>query len=337
MSEAQPQADGLPKKVIHSVKERFGVSFDVDIEGYDKPWDTPMFKTPARIQNYHWREDLLMELMLFWYSGDRALKLIGETGAGKTELIKQFCATLNLPLLMTVGTPRTEAYQLIGGQVPSGQGFVYRDSVLGLAARHGVTVLIDEYNVIDPGEATGLNAFLEGNPYTIPETGETLIPHPECRIIVTQNPKSAGYRGRQTQDLANDDRFVDIRVTYMPEAEEVALLQRDIQQIGMGLPNPPSADAIDVMAKNFVKYANNVREKFMGRSDAAGALPCTMSTRTLRRWVRWTMGAAMTMPKGHSAAHYALRRVLSNRQTPEVAEALHRTLEAATGEQEFGA
>jgi cobaltochelatase CobS len=333
----QPAQVAVPNKKVFSVKDTFNVSFDVDVEGYDMPWDTPMFKTPARMPNYHWREDLLMDLLLWWYSGDRALKLIGHTGTGKTEMIKQFCAYLNLPLLMPSATPRTEAAQLIGGMAPSSEGFVYMDAALGIAARHGVLALIDEYNVIDPGEATGLNAFLEGNPYTIHETGETLVPHPEFRIVATQNPKTSGYRGRNTQDLANDDRFVDLVVPYMDAGQEVELLSNDIRDVGSRLPNPPAPDAVTTMAKNFVEFANEVRAKFMGTSDEAGALPCTMSTRTLRRWVRWTMGAALTVRAGHSAAHYALRRVLTNRQAPEVAEALHKMLEATTGELETGA
>jgi hypothetical protein len=88
------------------------------------------------------------------------------------------------------------------------------------------------------------------------------------------------------------------------------------------------------MAASFVAYANEVRRRFMGVNDDAGALPCTMSTRTLLRWVTWTMGAAQLVPPGHSPAHFALRRVLTNRQSPEVAEALHQVLTAATGEKE---
>jgi cobaltochelatase CobS len=333
---AVQQQPPLPVTKTFSIRERFGVDVDAEVEGYDRPWNHLVYKTPAIMPGYKWREDLLRDLLLWWYSGDRALKLIGQTGTGKTELIKQFCAHLNLPLLMTVGSPRTEAYQLIGGMVPSAEGVVYRDAVLGIAARYGVLVMIDEYNVIDPGEATGLNAFLEGNPYTIADTGETLVPHPDFRIVVTQNPKSPGYKGRNTQDLANDDRFIDLVVPYMPASEETRLVEADIMSIGSQLPAAPSQAAAHMMAENFVKFANAVRERFMGTNDGAGALPCTMSTRTLRRWVNWTMGAAQLLPVGHSAAHFALRRVLTNRQAAEVADALHKVLEATTGEKEAG-
>lgn len=324
-----------PARTLLSVRQRFNVGFDAEIEGYERPWDHPIFRTPAPLPGYHWREDLLRDVLLWWYSGDRALKLIGETGTGKTELIKQFCAALNLPLLMTTASPRTEACQLIGGMVPSQEGIVYRDAILGIAARNGVTLLIDEYNVMDPGEATGLNAFLEGDPYTIPETGETLVPHPDFRIVVTQNPKSAGYRGRNVQDMANDDRFVDLVVSYMQPDAESLLVQERILSVGSQLPSPPSRTAASQMAQSFVGFANEVRKRFMGVNDDAGALPCTMSTRTLLRWVTWTMGAAQLLPAGQSPAHFALRRVLTNRQSPEVAEALHQVLTATTGEKEM--
>lgn len=335
MTQAAMQEQALPVKTLLNIRDCFGVELDAQIEGYDKPWNTDVLKTPPKMPGYKWRPDLLRDLLLWWYSGDRSLKLIGETGTGKTELIKQFCAAINLPLLMTVCSPRTEAYQLIGGMMPSESGIVYRDGVLGIGARHGYLVLLDEYNTIDPGEATGLNAFLEGNAYTVPETGETLMPHPDFRIVVTQNPKSAGYKGRNTQDLANDDRFIDLLVSYMPAEEEEVLITDDIMSIGSQLPSPPSRAAAQAMAKNYVKFANSVRERFMGLSDGADALPCTMSTRTLRRWVTWTMGAAQLVPVGQSAAHFALRRVLTNRQPAEVAEALHQVLTATTGEKEF--
>jgi cobaltochelatase CobS len=327
------QANPTPK--VFNVAQAFGVpQLNVEIEGFDQPWDTPVYKTPAKMVGYKWRADLLQDLIIWWYSGDRALKLIGETGTGKTELIKQFCATLNLPLLMTSANPRTEAYQLIGGNVPTPEGFAYRDSLVGIAARYGVLCMIDEYNVLDPGEATGLNAFLEGNPYTVPETGETIVPHPNFRIVVTQNPKSAGYKGRNTQDIANDDRFIDLNVPYMSAADEVDLVASEVMRLGASLPEPPTQDAAKDLATNAVKFANAVRARYMGSSNKDDALPCTMSTRNVLRWVRWTMGSAQLMEAGHSPAHYALRRALTNRQRPEVTEALHKILEAVVGERE---
>lgn len=316
-----------PQHRPFTIKEAFNVDLGGEVMGYDRPWEDATLRTPPRNSRFKFREKLLVDFLMWWMSGDIALRLSGHTGTGKTELVKQFHAALNLPLLMVVGTPRTEAYQLIGGIVQTAEGLGYRDAAVGYAARYGLTVLIDEYNLIDPGEATGLNAFLEGNPYTIPETGETIIPHPDFRVIVTQNPKSSGYRGRQTQDLANDDRFVEIVVPYMDAADEESVVRDEIMALGQQLPEPPSLEAAALQAKNFVEYATEVRKLFMGTSDQPNALPCTMSTRCILRWARWSIGASLFLPPGESCEHYALRRVLSGRQDPAVREALHRMLQ----------
>lgn len=337
-TEATTIPEVVPNKIYRPFREVFPESklqLDIDLPCFDAPWNTETLKTPPKMEGYVWRDELLIDLILWLLSGKRAAKLIGHTGTGKTSLIMEFAAALNQPLLMVPGTPRTEAYQLIGGMLPTeGGGMAYQFAALGLAAKYGVWCVIDEWNLIDPGEATGMNALLEGYPYTIPETSETLVPEEDFRIIATQNPKSQGYRGRQGSDLSNDDRFIDIVVDYMEQDSEIGLVQGDILALGAMMEHPPSVAAANGLASGYVKFARAVRDAFVGTSDKASALPCTMSTRALRTWVQWTMGCAPLMNPGQSPAHYALRRVLTNRQTPECRKALHDMLEAVTGEKE---
>ncbi|MFC6522683.1 AAA family ATPase [Undibacterium arcticum] len=68
-----------------------------------------------------------------------------------------------MPLYTYNAHPRTEAGDLIGKYAPTPSGgLVFVFGPVARAAMEGRSVLIDEYNVIDPGEATGLNALLEG-------------------------------------------------------------------------------------------------------------------------------------------------------------------------------
>jgi len=172
----------------------------VPMMGFDRPWDHPTLKSPPRNEDFAWDEEFVRMFILFWYAGDqsRALKLIGHTGSGKTEGVLQWHAAFNLPLLFVGANPRTEAQQLTGVPVVTADGMRYIDGPLIISARQGVSILIDEYNLIDPGEASGLNAFLEGKPYTVPETSETLVPAPGFRIFATMNPKMAGYIASDT-------------------------------------------------------------------------------------------------------------------------------------------
>lgn len=325
----------------------------VMIDGFGCPWEHPRMRTPAKHPDWVWREDQVFSLLLFWFASasSKSLKLIGHTGAGKSDLVLQWHAAFNLPLLYVVCNPKTEAGQLTGMLVPMpdtvkmvgdqpmviGGGMKFVDGPLITAARHGLSVCLDEFNTLDPGEATGLNSFLEGKPFSVPETGETILPRPGFRIFATMNPKTPGYRGRQKQDMANDDRFVDMFVSYLPAELEIPLVEKVILRIAQGARMTPDAAALREQATRFVRIANDIREKYMGDSMGADALPCTMSTRTLLRWVEWTQLATSLKTRnlfdpGKSAAHFALRQVLSSRQEPEVSQALHTFLTTVTGE-----
>lgn len=340
-AKSAPQPFVAPAVVAIDIGEATGLDKfkGMKLKGFAAPWTHPKGKTPPKRAAFKWREDQVRDLLLFWFSGadSRALKLIGHTGAGKTELVLQWHALLNMPLVVIGCNPRTEAQQLVGMMVSTGNGTTFADGPLITAARQGWSVLVDEYNLVDPGEASGLNAFLEGKPYTIPETGETIVPAPGFRIFATMNPKTSGYRGRQQQDMANDDRFVDLVVPYMSPDEELPLVEAVIAKIAQQLPAKPDAAGVRKLAESHVKVANTIRQQYMGVNDTNAALPCTMSTRTLLRWVEWSCLARALTGKGlfdpkSSAAHYALHKVLSGRQTPEVAEALHQIVLTETGE-----
>lgn len=306
---------------------------NLKISGYDQPWANGMIITPARQSDYIWRETLVRDLAMFWYSGAIALKAIGHTGTGKTETILQWHSAFNLPVIAFTANPKTEAQQLVGQYVVSETGGMkFIDGPLVTAAKLGITLLIDEYNLADPGEMAGLNAFLEGRPYTVPETQETVTPSAGFRVIVTMNPKGHGYRGRQQQDLSNDDRFVDIEVTYMSEAAERELVAILLDRLYQPHPRRPDPSALSQLSIHYARCAKEIRHLYMGLNDRENAIPCTLSTRGLLKWVEWSEAARLFLPDGCSSIHYALARILSNRQRPEVKEALHQVVAANTGE-----
>lgn len=319
-------AQDVPQPALHDVGEFTGIARfkGMKIQGFDRPWNYPLMKTPPKLEDFVWDENLVLTMLIFWFSERRrAMKLIGHTGTGKTEGVLQWHAALNLPLQVIGVNPRTEAQQLMGMPMTTANGLSFVDGPLVTAARYGHSVLVDEYNLMDPGEAGGLNAFLEGKPYTIPETGETIVPTPGFRIFATMNPKTAGYRGRQKQDMANDARFMDCSVDYLAEDVETGLVRRLLAKIYSELQNKPDEAALQERATLFVKAANDIRSQYMGVSDAGAALPCTMCTRTLLSWAETSAMAKSLLPDGKSAVHWALRAVLSTRQDPEVREALH--------------
>lgn len=300
-----------------------GISPSLTMQGYAQP--CPL--TPKKDDLYQFDTDLLFDVIQFIRSPNVALRITGHSGTGKSSFVQQFYSRLNSPLFTFNAKPTTRAQELIGGFTPTETGglkFVL--GPLAQAAKEGLPVLIDEYNVIDPAEATGLNDVLEGRPIGIPETGETIVPAPGFKIFVTQNPRGPGYRGRNLQDAANDERFLETSATYMPPASEIPLIQNVL--ISSGFQDGQTALAI---AEKMVNTANSIRKAYMGTSNDAAALEVTMSTRTIVRWAQWFMLCTTVNKRGYSAEHYALERVLTKRASPETRQAIHEYVK-----QEFG-
>ncbi len=298
------------------------------IGGYDVPWNTPELKTPVVMPEYVWQTTLIRDMVLFYFSGETSLKLIGHTGTGKTEAVKQFHAALNLPLISVNANPGMTARDLIGGMYPSANGFQWRDGPVTMAARNGISLLIDEYNLLDSGEAAGLNGLVAGDTYTIVETGETLRPVKNFRLYATINPKAAGYHGRQTQDMSNDERFADVKVEYAAEDVEKAAIVRHLSKA-----NAPAPEAENI-ATMVVKAANTIREAYMGDNNSSNALPCTMSMRCSLRLAKWTYIYSRPFVQSTAteiAPYMALDMVLAGRQQPEVRTALREAFRLSTG------
>ncbi len=322
------QQQNLPQPVSRAARDVFSVmTSSTPLMGYNMPWNTQIIKSPAVKSDYVWDEEKLKLMIAFFFSGGTAMKLIGQTGTGKTEYVTQYHAALNLPLFFITANPKMEAYHLIGREIPSAGGIVWRDGPLLAAARNGMSVLIDEYNVIDPGEATGLNAFLEGRPYTVPDTGETVVPAPGFRVFASVNPKSFGYTGRNTQDLANDDRFIDALFDY-PSADVETKLIKEFLMTRLNQQPQESENVASIV----VQCANAIRKAFMGNSDAQDALPFTMSRRGAMEWAKWCILSKSLAPAGKNSLFYALDIVLGNRQDESERLALHTIVEGNTGQ-----
>jgi cobaltochelatase CobS len=284
----------------YSLAEEFGLDRldkSIQIAGYQPghpaaPCKKPYVFVPAKLR----------DLLAFWESGLVALKTIGDPSTGKTSLTQQFHARLRWPLYQYSCSPSTEAFQLVGQLLPSEQGGLrwVDGPVLG-AAREGTSVLLDEYNTMDPGQATGLNMLLEGYSITIPETGEVVHPKPGFRVFATENPVDSrlAVSGRNVQDVANDDRFMVTEADYLPEPLEVQAVLQALLIDGL------SNDVALMLAEQAVRTANDVRAAY--RSNTA-AIDKPMSTRSVIRWAKLVRRFQNVSREEGGAVVYALRR-----------------------------
>lgn len=257
----------------------------------------------------------LRDVLAFWEAGLVALKIYGDPGTGKTSIVQQFHARLRWPLYQVSCSPSTEAYQLIGQLLPNSDGTLkWVDGPVLSAAREGTSVLLDEYNTMDPGQATGLNMLLEGYSIVIPETGEVIHPQKGFRVFATENPVDSrlSVAGRNVQDVANDERWMVTDADFLPEEFEVKAVKQALLDDGTQL------DVAEMLAQQVVRTANDVRAAYRSNTEA---IVKPMSTRSAIRWAKLVRRFQNVKPDEGGAVVYALRRAYAmNKEMSAVVE-----------------
>ena len=275
---------------------------------------------PTATSEYVFRKELVREMrdFLMFPRGD-AMFISGPTGSGKTSLVTEFCARLNWPVQEITCNGRMEVADMIGhhalvsqapGQPPVMQ---FMHGPLAMAMKEGHVLLLNEIDMLDPAELSGLNDVLEGRPLVIAQNGgEVIKPHANFRVIATGNSLGSGdatglYQGVSMQSMAAMDRFRFMIVGYAdPEVEEGILMKE-------------SSDLGEDVIKKMVRVANEIRSLFMGEGESGGELSLTMSTRVLRRWARQAIAfrGSKNADGERNALSYALHMALLRRASPE--------------------
>lgn len=268
---------------------------------------------PAKHDDYVFRKELLADVLGFLSKprGD-ALYLSGPTGSGKTSVITEVAARLNWPVEQITMNSRFEFSQLKGqfGLVSTengGQETRFMHGPLAVAMKYGHILLLNEVDLADPGELSGLNDVLEGRPLVIPENrGEIIKPHPMFRVVVTGNSCGNGdatglYQGVVQQNIAAMDRYRFLQVVYLEPGIELQLLLKAVPALGK------TADQ-KAMAEKMVELAQAVRNQFLGEDGQGGNLGVTLSTRTLIRWGHLTVSSSAKRPLMHGLERSLLFR-----------------------------
>lgn len=308
-----------------SIHTTFGIPAkgrEITVAG--RPSPTPY--TPPPGPNYVFEQNTLRDIIAWLKVGQgEGLFLSGPTGAGKSSLILQIAAKLNLEVFNVTGHERLEFSDLVGQFVVKNGDMEYQYGPLALAMKRGGIFLLDEIDALPPGTNVGLNGVAEGRALLIPENnGEVIRPHQEFRFVATGNTKGSGdetgrYTGTIKQNLAFLDRFWTIEIGYLPEKTEAELLTK--------LAPIPE---MQTLVSKFVATANEVRKLFTS-PDFTNQLNITISTRSLLRWFRLTHVFLSLAKAGTQPIYYALDRALLNKASYEEQSAVKEIVQRIFG------
>ena len=218
---------------IIDVKKLFG--FDSYVEKIEVP-EVPQCRKqdiPVPSSLYVFNKDALNDLLMYLAEPiNDCLYISGSAGCGKTSLVLNAAGYLKWGVQQITVSAQTEAADLIGRPILKKGEIVFEYGVLANAMKHGEILLINEIDLMKPGELASLNDVLEGRPLTVTQNnGEVIKPAKGFRVIVTANTKGNGegfgnYQGTKILNVAFLDRFRFLEMTYPEREAEKRIVQK---------------------------------------------------------------------------------------------------------------
>jgi cobaltochelatase CobS len=243
---------------------------------------------PELEPDYVFEKKSLMLLRAWWLSGTKEpLYISGPTGCGKTSLIEQFAARLNIPMISIMGRDPMEKADAVGMPWIGEDGamrFAFGPASKAYGAEEGeqgCLLLINEFSAAPPGFWVANNEILEAKPIYIEPLGQVIKPKPGFRLVVTDNTRAlvgdetGMLQSRFRQDASVIDRFWSMEMYYMETSAEIALLRQGLKELG--------EEMATRFAETLRKVAEKVREAYLQVNSANDAIETTLSTRTLLR------------------------------------------------------
>ncbi|KAJ1674767.1 AAA ATPase midasin, partial [Spiromyces aspiralis] len=152
----------------------------------------------------------------------------GPTSAGKTSMVEYLARETGHKFVRINNHEHTDLQEYVGSYVSRDDGRLeFKEGLLVTALREGHWIVLDELNLAPTDVLEALNRLLDDNrELLIPETQETVRPHPHFRLFATQNPAGL-YGGRKALSRAFRNRFLEFHFSELPMDElETILITR---------------------------------------------------------------------------------------------------------------
>ena len=232
---------------------------------------------PVLDKNYVFELNVLNEILLFLaHPQHDCLYISGPSGCGKTTIMLQIASRLNWPVEQITLSNKSESIDLIGHATLRKGELVFEYGPLTRAMMYGEILILNEIDLMSPGDLSVLNDVLEGKPLTIlANNGEIIHPHPQFRVVATANTKGFGdmtgfYNGARLLNQAFLDRFRFLEMDYPKPHVELSLLKKNFSNLS------------ETVLKNLIHFAHDLRAvQKQGLENGVRQLSAPFSSRSL--------------------------------------------------------
>lgn len=172
--------------------------------------------------------DSNLNLLKACVSGNNAALLIGETGTGKTTILRELAKEHKKELVRISVNGSMGVEEILGKWLVNSGTTVWQDGLLTMALRKGHWVVMDEINAALPEILFVLHSLLDDDRkiYLAEKDNEIVRPHAEFRFFAGMNP-SEEYAGTKDMNKALISRFAAVlNVDVLDQVGEVKLLMK---------------------------------------------------------------------------------------------------------------
>jgi MoxR-like ATPase len=155
------------------------------------------------------------------------LRLVGETGTGKTTLVHKLAETLSVPLFEIVLTRDVTKWDLLASDVLKEGETKTREGIILKWLRSEGILYLDGFNYAEPSILSLIESLADfrGSVW-IPEL-ETVFKRSEKHfLVISYNPsEKSGYSGTFLENIATIRRFEGLVIDYIDRQEEIGLIK----------------------------------------------------------------------------------------------------------------